>query len=334
MESKRVTRRKFLRDSAVLAAGVAAGVSASTRSSGSEALDSSKILNYNPNMEYRRQGKTNLMISAACLGGHSRSNDRDRHEIISRCIDAGINYVDSCTRGEVIRDAKALKGRRDKMYMALSHCGNEVRNPGYRTAKKLLDVLDGLLKESNQEYTDLWRITCYEPGGRHTFNTACEVVEALTKAKKQGKARFIGFSSHDRRWIKFMIEYFPEIDVVCFPFTTMSKRAQTDSLFPALKKCDVGAFGIKPFAAASLFTGDREEDDRRARLAIRYILHSKTVIPIPGMNRVREVDNAVRAVMERRQLDLGEKAELENAARQTWANLPSNYQWLKDWRYV
>ncbi len=334
MESKRVTRRQFIRDGAVLAAGVAAGVSATAKASGSEALDTSKILNYNPNMEYRRHGKTNLMVSAACLGGHSGSNERERHEIVSRCIDAGINYVDSCTRGEVIRDARALRGRRDKMYMALSHCGNEVRNPNYRTAKKLLDVLDGLLKESKEEYTDLWRITCYEPGGRHTFNTSCEVMEALTKAKKAGKARFIGFSSHDRRWIKFMIEYFPEIDVVCFPFTTMSKRAQTDSLFEALKKRDVGAFGIKPFAAASLFTGNREEDNRRARLAIRYILHSNTVIPIPGMNRVREVDNVVKAVMERRQLDLGEKAELENAARQTWANLPPNYQWLKDWRYV
>ena len=110
---------------------------ASTRSSGSEALDTSKILNYNPNMEYRRQGKTNLMISAVCLGGHSRSNDRQRYEIVSRCIDAGINYIDACTRGEVVRDAKALKGRRDKMYLALSHCGNEVRNPDYRTAKKL-----------------------------------------------------------------------------------------------------------------------------------------------------------------------------------------------------
>jgi len=267
MEDKRVTRRRFMRDSAIAAAGVAVGFGAVGRSSkavGESIVNTSRILNYNPNMEYRRLGKTNLMVSAVCLGGHSRSNQQERTEIISRCIDAGINYVDSCTRGEVIRDAKALKGRREKMYMALSHCGNEIRFENFRTSKKLLEVLDGLLKESNQEYTDLWRITCYEPGGRHTFNTACETVEALEKAKKQGKARFIGFSTHDRRWIKFMIEYFPQVDVVLFPFTTMSKRAQTDSLFPALKKCDVGAFGIKPFAAGSLFRDDREENYQRA----------------------------------------------------------------------
>jgi aryl-alcohol dehydrogenase-like predicted oxidoreductase len=338
MEDKKVTRRRFMRDSAMVAAGVAVGLGTSAgktaRADADKSVDRSKILNYNPNMEYRRQGKTNLMVSAVCLGGHSGSDDEERREIVSRCIDAGINYIDACTQGEVIRDAKALRGRRDKMYLALSYCGRETRNPDYRTAKKLLESLNSVLTAAKEEYTDLWRITCYEPGGRHSFNTSCEMIEALEKAKKQGKARFIGFSTHDRRWIKFMIEYFPQIDVVCFPFTTMSKAAPKDSLFPALKKCDVGAFGIKPFAAASLFRGNREENDRRARLAIRYILHSNTVIPIPGMNSIREVDNVVRSVKERRDLDLRERAELESAANEMWAKLPRHYQWLKKWEYV
>ncbi len=333
MENIKVTRRQFIRDGAIAAAGVAAGLSVIGQNA--KAVNTSRILNYNPNMEYHRQGKTNLMVSAVCLGGHSRSNQAERNEIVSRCIDVGINYIDACTRSEVIRDSKALKGRRDKMYLALSHCGHEVREKEYRTSKKLMEVLDGLLKESNQEYTDLWRITCYEPGGRHSFNTSCEVVDALEKAKKQGKARFIGFSTHDRRWIKFMIEYFPQIDCVCFPFTTMSKKAPTDSVFEALKKQDVGAFGIKPFGAGSLFSrGDQREKDRRARLAIRYILNTNTVIPIPGMNSIRHVDNVAKAVMERRQLDLKEKAELENASKEALAKLPSNYQWLRNWEYV
>ncbi len=338
MENKPVTRREFMGEGARVAAGVAAGLGAagsqSVRAAAGAQVDTSKILNYNPNMEYRRQGSTNLMVSAVCLGGHSRSNVEQRTEIVSRCIDAGINYTDACTHGEVVRDCQALKGRRDKMYLSLSHCGHEVRNESFRTAKKLLEVLDETLRDSNQEYTDLWRITCYEPGGRHTFDTACQLVEALETAKKQGKARFIGFSSHDRRWIKFMIEYFPQIDAVCFPFTTMSKEAQTDSVFPALKKCDVGAFGIKPFGAGSLFRGDQEESNRRGRLALRYILHSNTVIPIPGLNSVAQVDNAVKAVMERRKLDLKEQAELEGASKQMWANLPPRYRWLKNWQYV
>jgi aryl-alcohol dehydrogenase-like predicted oxidoreductase len=220
------------------------------------------------------------------------------------------------------------------MYLALSHGAKEVRSEEFRTAKKLLGSLDELLKDSEQEFTDLWRITCLEPGGRHSFDTACEIAEALEKAKQQGKARFIGFSSHDRRWIKFMIEYFPQIDVVCFPFTTMSKAAPKDSLFAALKQRNVGAFGIKPFAAGSLFTGEREEDLKRARLAIRYILATNTVIPIPGLNSLAEVDNVVQAVAERRQFDVKEAAELRQLNRQVRAGLPDHYRWLRDWEYV
>jgi aryl-alcohol dehydrogenase-like predicted oxidoreductase len=114
----------------------------------------------------------------------------------------------------------------------------------------------------------------------------------------------------------------------------MSRRAPKDSVFDALKKYDVGAFGIKPFAAGSLFTSEKEEDMKRARLAIRYILATNTVIPIPGMNSIEQVDNVVKAVKERRQFDVKEAADLETATEQTLAKLPQNYQWLKDWQYV
>jgi len=334
MGKKYVSRRSFLHESALGVAGGLAAISTAAPAAAAAGVDTGKIRNYNPNMEYRRLGSTGWMVSAVCLGGHSRSSLPERREIVSRCIDAGMNYIDSCTKQEVIRDAAALKGQRDKVYLALSHCAKEARNPEYRTAKKLLESLDEVLRESGEEYTDLWRITCFEPGGKHSFNTSCEIVEALEKAKKQGKARAVGFSSHDHRWIRFMIEYFPAIDVVCFPFTTMSKRAPKDSLFPALKERDVGAFGIKPFAKGSLFTGDQEEDMRRARLAIRYILLTNTVIPIPGLNRVAEVDNVVKAIAERRELDPKEVTELDQLNRQIVARLPRSYRWLENWRLV
>jgi uncharacterized protein len=337
MNSRSISRRKLVRDTA-LAAGIAASAAIirpwPAHAAGKPPADTSKILNYNPDMEYRRLGKTGLMTSAVSLGGHARSNDRERAEVITRCIDLGINYIDACWDNEVKRDARALKGRRDRMYLGLSHGAKELRNENFRTSRKLLESLDELLRDSEQEYTDLWRITCFEPGGRHTFDTSAEMVDALEKAKKQGKARFIGFSTHDRRWIKFMIEYFPQIEVVCFPFTTMSRRAPTDSLFDALKKHDIGAFGIKPFAAGSLFTGDREEDYRRARLALRYILLTETVLPIPGVQNIAELDNVARAVAERRELDVKEAAEIRAVNEQVIATLPSGYRWLRNWESI
>jgi len=38
--------------------------------------------------------------------------------------------------------------------------------------------------------------------------------------------------------------------------------------------------------------------------------------------------------MERRELDVEEKAELERAMDDAWAKPPYHYQWLKDWEYV
>ncbi|HUW18731.1 MAG TPA: aldo/keto reductase [Sedimentisphaerales bacterium] len=349
MQNEKINRRKFMRDAAVGAAGIAAGLGLTARALAARQpakTNTSGILNYNPEMEYRRLGRTELMVSAVCLGGHwkrvdvmKQDFDQNRREVVSRCIEVGINYIDACSIPEVCAYSKALTGRRDKMYLALS--GGEVRNENFRTAEKLMQRIDSLLLKSNQEYTDLWRITCLEPGGRHSFDTACEIAAALEKAKKQGKARFGGISSHDRRWLKFMVEYFPQIEVVLFPYTARSKALPKDSLFDALGKCDAGAFGIKPFASNSLFKGssalddpNADEDDRRARMAIRYVLCNPHIIPIPGLISPRQVDNVAKAVKERRQLDLAEARELDSMMDEAWARLPKNYQWLKNWQYV
>jgi aryl-alcohol dehydrogenase-like predicted oxidoreductase len=56
--------------------------------------------------------------------------------------------------------------------------------------------------------------------------------------------------------------------------------------------------------------------------------------PIPGMISPEQVDNVALAVKERRELDQDELAELDRANRRAWANLPPDYQWLKQWQYV
>jgi len=144
--------------------------------------------------------------------------------------------------------------------------------------------------------------------------------------------------------LKKLIETYPkQIEVILTPYTAKTKVIQDESgLWAAIRKHDVGWFGIKPFASNSIFRGDStpqspyfEADNRLARLTIRYILCNPAITaPIPGLITPQQVDNVALAVKERRELDLAERAELEEAMERAWARLPGTYQWLKDWEYV
>ena len=361
----KITRREFMRETAAAAAAVTAGLTQANPAQAAKKT-TGKILNFNPDMEYRRCGRTGLMVSAVCLGGHwkrlvkiiggeepqgwmtekieRKDFQKNRHEVVSRCIDRGINYVDACCREEILAYAKALKGRRDKMYFGYSWHIWESRFKEWRPRKKLQEGLDAGMKEAGLDYVDLWRISLLVDSSQHIDADVEEAVAALDWAKKTGRARFIGISSHDRPHIKKIIEKYPEqMEVILTPYTAKTKLVTDDSgLWATLKKYDVGWFGIKPFASNTVFKGDSspksphfEEDNKIARLAIRYILCNPAITaPIPGMITTQQVDNICMAVKERRELDLKEKVALDNAMDRAWANLPANYQWLKDWEYV
>ena len=229
------------------------------------------------------------------------------------------------------------------MYLGFSWYQEEMRKKEFRTAKALLGTLDKGMREAKLEYADVWRITMLSQSSRHTEGEVDEMMDALEKAKKQGKVRFTGLSSHDREHIKWMIETYPDtVQVVCTPYNPKTKMLPVDSIFQSIKKHDVGVFGIKPFVSNSLFNGDSspdsptaEEDNKLARMAIREILRRSVITaPIPGMINTQQVDNMAMAVKERRELDVAEAKELEEAMDEAWAKLPADYQWLKDWEYA
>lgn len=326
-------------------------------------------------MEYRRLGRTGLMVSAVCLGGHwKRLNTvmpagfkgegyntqddknvqdplflKNRSSVVTRCIELGINYVDACSPQEILAYSAVLQGRRDKMYFGFSWHTREPRYDEWRTADRLLQGFQMSLKEAKLDDVDLWRISLPMQGmtDMGILNQIEEAtVEALARAKQRGLTRHTGVSSHNRQWLKYLVEHYPkEIEVVLFPYTADSKALPDDSLFDALKKSDTGALGIKPFADNSLFAGNSsfssphfEEDNRRARLAIRYVLENPALTaPIPGLITTQQVENVAQAIVERRRegrLSRQQRSELEMATRGMWARLRPGYEWLRDWENV
>lgn len=405
MEKRSLTRRDFVYTGAAAAAGAAVGIVPNriVLAGNPDGQSTGDILNYNEQMEYRRAGKTELMVSAVCLGGHwKRVNkvvpdlfqgggwlsaklddpdfEQNRYDIVTRCIERGMNYIDACTMQECIMYSKALKGRRDKMYLGFSWYQKEMRSlssqwfeaeregkpkPAGWITEKLKEALDEGMTTCGLDYVDVWRITCFETSSQHNDQQMEEMIEALAWAKKTGRARFTGISSHDRPHIKKWIAQAPdEMEVVCTPYTAKTKlqgakletteegRAANivplgdgswqDSLWYAMQQHDVAWFGIKPFASGSVFQGDsspgnphEEEDNKLARLTIRAILTNPVITaPIPGVINVEQVDNLALAVLQRRALDVEEQAELDRALERGFANLPYHYRWLNDWNVV
>ena len=348
-----MTRRGFLEKGAMaLGASLVAGRALSEEE---KAPPKWTILNHNERMAYRRLGKTGLWVSAISLGGHWKrcpfqgaDFEKNRTEIMAQCLDAGFNYVDACSHGEVLAYAKALKNinKRDRIYMGFDAYGS--RGGQFRTKRALLESLEGTMRESGLDYVDIWRVTCHEPGGQHTYNESWEFAAAAEQAIKDGKARTFGVSTHDRRWAEFMVREFPIVSVVITPYTPLTKEKTEGSFFDTVRKCDVGVFGIKPFASNSLFKGTSRpgdpfetEDNESARLALRHVLMNEAIsAPIPGLIFPSHVENCVKAIEERRRLDLIarpailEDPRLGQVASGVCGRLPPEYQWLKEWEWV
>jgi predicted aldo/keto reductase-like oxidoreductase len=358
MTDNRVTRRTFIQASAAAVGAAALGGNFIATAADEPAIR--KTPSFNPDMEYRRLGATGLWVSAVCLGGHwKRVNQvtgrnipgvgipkdpadaevlfKNRTDVVTRCLEVGINYVDACTADEVVAYGRALQGRRDKMYMSFDMWPRCPRSAQYCKAEELLKLLETGMQAAKIDHVDIWRLVCSTPG-QHSEADEQEFIKAFEQAKKDGKARFTGASSHGRPWLKRLAETYPQhFQVLLFPYTSNTKELPQDSLFDAVRKHDIGTFGIKPFAGGSVFAGAKtpQECSQRARLTIRHILGNPAVTaPIPGLASVEEVDNMVEAIKEHRRLSQSELRQLERINQQMWAQLPEQYQWLKDWEYV
>ncbi len=383
MKKEPISRRTFIRTSSLAAAGVAtAGLAKNTRANEST-RDTSQILNYNPKMHYRRLGKTNLMVSEVSLGGHWKNrnagrywdhfaNDRvppdvekNRTDVVSACIDSGINYLDITTAAECLCYGAALKGRREKMYV-----GADIHNLGPRgsdrcNVKDQTHNVDECLRLLKTDYLDIWRPQA-KMDGSNTDDEVKVLIETFHKLRDRGKVRHLGMSSHSRPWLEHIINTFPQFEMVIFPCSAKTRAKgqaptpanvtevnpghgsdQTQSIFKTVVEKNVGIVTIKPFFGGSLFesygkdkfpvmgVGSKKENDL-ARLTLQCILTNGSITAtVPGLSTPYEAENAARASYTRvLGLSPAEKDWLMQITDERWANLPEEYAWLRDWEIV
>jgi len=352
---KKMTRREFVKR----AGGVVAGVTIPAVARKGRAAEAKPgILNYNPAMNYRRLGKSGLMFSEVSFGGHWRTREnkrywgrfpddkiptdvlRDREDVFGRAIELGVNYLDITTPAEASIYGAAMKSLGQRMHVGYSDYILCIRNPKNRNVKAMMFEIDEGLRRLQMDCIDLWRPQALT-NGKHTDEEMALVVEAFLLARKQGKVRYLGISSHDRPFLIHLMQTFPEFTQVIFPYMGNSKEHPDGSIFDVARKCDVGTTTIKPFAGGSLFRreqqqqGDEYDPNKVAELYIRKIISNKKLTAmLPGMTTVAELENNVRVAMKPRALSRAELDTIERIGRETLARLPHDYAWLRDWEFV
>jgi aryl-alcohol dehydrogenase-like predicted oxidoreductase len=196
-------------------------------------------------------GKTGTQISALGLGGHHLGAAKDEQtavEIVHRAVDGGITFFDCCweyNRGKSEDwPGKGVKGRRDKVFLMTKVCTHG-RDAGLAT-----QMLEQSLRRLQTDHLDLWQIhgVGFE-NDPDLFIRTGGAAEELTKARKDGKVRFVGFTGHKDPDVHLaMLNTGFHFDAVQMPLNPFDANFSSfeQKVLPALNQRGIAALAMKP----------------------------------------------------------------------------------------
>ncbi len=148
---------------------------------------------------YGRLGRTEWPISDTVLGaGRLRQDD---WKLVLGALDRGINYVDTApdysVEGSELAVGRALREwRREDVFLATKFCTPIGHLPAGTPVAKYKEVIEASLRRLGTDYVDLVHVhSCDEVERLMDPN----VHEAFDRLKEEGKARFLGVSTHTPR---------------------------------------------------------------------------------------------------------------------------------------
>jgi predicted aldo/keto reductase-like oxidoreductase len=197
----------------------------------------------------RRLGRTNLQVSVVGIGAGGLQGP----EPIARAVDKGMNYIDTsvCYGGSEKVIARALelnKGLREKLIIATKW------DAGHNWKKsEILESLDNSLKRLGVSTIDIMQL--HWLGGGHKdpddgFNRLDneELYRAMEEAKKSGKVRFFGATSHAGARSKILKHAIDKgtFDMLLIKMNVLDyETADLPSLLAHAKAKDVGVVVMK-----------------------------------------------------------------------------------------
>ena len=191
-------------------------------------------------------GKTGERLSIVGFGGIALKNNGQEfaNKLIPAAFNAGINYFDVSPRygDSEERMGPALKAYRNNVFLA---CKTK-----FRDRKGAEEDLNNSLKLLKTDHFDLYQF--------HSVSSVDEVdqmfgpdgaMETFSKAKKEGKIRYIGFSAHNEQAALKMMEMV-EFDTILYPINCACWKNGNfgPGVYETAKKQDMGVLAIKAIA--------------------------------------------------------------------------------------
>lgn len=243
-------------------------------------------------------GKIGLTVSAVGFGGIpiQRLTEQEAIKVVRRCLDLGITFLDTAngyTTSEE-RIGKAIASRREGLVLATKTGARE----GNAVAKHLALSLERLGVEtidlyqfhgvsSNEDYRKV-----VAPGGP---------LEVVREAQASGQVRHIGLTSHSMQ-IALEAVKSGHFETIMFPFNFVAHEAAQE-LIPLALERGVAFIAMKPLAGGVL-------DD--AALAFKYLRQFPGILPIPGIERTREIEEIVEIMEGPAELTPDERDRMRN----------------------
>ena len=154
-------------------------------------------------MQYRRLGKTGLMVSEIGLGGEwlERHNTEECKAVIDRCEQAGINILDCWMSEPNVRSniGKAIAHNRSRWYIQ-GHIGSTWQNGQYvrtRDMSKVKPAFEDLLERLQTDYIDLGMIHYVDDERDLDKVLHTEYLAYVQELKAKGVIRHLGMSTHN-----------------------------------------------------------------------------------------------------------------------------------------
>lgn len=236
----------------------------------------------------RRFGRHGDLVSALGLGGYHVGvvgAERDAIRLIHAAIDGGVTFLDNAWEyhdgKSEIRMGKAIRDRRQQVFLMTKVCTHG------RDAKTAMRQLEQSLRRLQTDYLDLWQIheCAYDNDPERHFAKG-GVVEALDRARKEGKVRYVGFTGHKDPEIHLeMLSYKYPFDSCQLPLNGFDAtfRSFEQLVLPELMKQGIAVLGMKSFGAGEAVKHKAVTPAE----ALRYAMSLPVTTTISGMDSMR-----------------------------------------------